>query len=150
MTQNWHSLVFWSIWMFHILRVKLLYKCTFVIRLPESVCQNLCKARIGEKAEVQPAHYASGTRYVHTIDILNKRWNGTWMWALPQACSTKIAEKTGEKYDHIITWLRCKLSFLVLRACLLCVRGSRPHHTRNETEIVADFTLACDAARLDN
>ena len=60
----------------------------------------------------------------------------------------KIAEKTGDRYEHIISWIRCKLSFIILRACLMCVRGSRPHNTRNETDVTADFMLACDDARL--
>ena len=61
----------------------------------------------------------------------------------------KIAEKSGERYDHIITWIRCKLSFLILRACLICVRGSRPHSVKNETDAIADFKLACDDARME-
>ena len=60
----------------------------------------------------------------------------------------RIADKTGEKYEHIMTWIRCKLSFLIIRACLLCVRGSRPHQTRCETDAVSDYMLACDTARL--
>ena len=39
--------------------------------------------------------------------------------------SQKIAEKTGEKYSEVTRMIRVKLSFLVLKAALLCVRGSR-------------------------
>lgn len=60
----------------------------------------------------------------------------------------KIAEKNGEQYGHVITWIRCKLSFLILRACLMCVRGSRPHNVKNEADAVADYMLACDNAKL--
>ena len=60
----------------------------------------------------------------------------------------KIAEKTGERYESIMTWIRCKLSFIILRACLTCLRGSRPHRNLNENSIPADFALACEDARL--
>ena len=60
----------------------------------------------------------------------------------------RIAEKTGERYETIITWIRCKISFIILRACLTCLRGSRPHRIVNENSIPMDFALACDDARL--
>ena len=37
----------------------------------------------------------------------------------------KIANKTEEKYEKVQTLIRCKLSFLILRSVLLCIRGSR-------------------------
>ena len=58
----------------------------------------------------------------------------------------KISQKTGEKYHHIISWIRCKLSFLILRAALMCVRGSRPHNPKNASTTTTDFALACDDA----
>ena len=61
----------------------------------------------------------------------------------------KISEKSGENYGHVISWIRCKLSFLILRAALMCVRGSRPHNPKNASETTTDFTLACDDARLN-
>ena len=38
----------------------------------------------------------------------------------------KIANKTEEKYEKVQTLIRCKLSFLILRSVLLCIRGSAP------------------------
>ena len=61
----------------------------------------------------------------------------------------KIAEKSGEQYTSILTWIRCKLSFLLLRAALMCVRASRPHTTKNETTTTTDFALACRDARIN-
>ena len=37
----------------------------------------------------------------------------------------KIANKTGEKYEDVTRLIRVKTSFLVLRAALLYLRGSR-------------------------
>ena len=37
----------------------------------------------------------------------------------------KISKKSGERYDEVTRMIRVKLSFLVLKSALLCVRGSR-------------------------
>ena len=34
-----------------------------------------------------------------------------------------IAQKKEEKYEKVQTLIRCKLSFLILRLVLLCIRG---------------------------
>ena len=60
----------------------------------------------------------------------------------------RIANKSGEKYSHVIAWIRCRLSFVILRAALMCVRGSRPHSSRNESNIITDYNLACSDALL--
>ena len=36
----------------------------------------------------------------------------------------KMANKTEEKFEKAQTLIRCKLSFLILRSVLLCIRGS--------------------------
>ncbi|XP_066931552.1 uncharacterized protein [Clytia hemisphaerica] len=46
----------------------------------------------------------------------------------------KIARKTEEQYSKVIGVIRCRLSFLILRAALLCVRGSRTKGSK-ETKI---------------
>ena len=42
-----------------------------------------------------------------------------------KALAEKLSEKKGERYDTIMRYLRVKLSFLALKATLLCLRGSR-------------------------
>ena len=37
----------------------------------------------------------------------------------------KMSVKSGEKYEDIMRYIRVKISFLVLKATLLCLRGSR-------------------------
>ena len=39
--------------------------------------------------------------------------------------ANKLAEKNGDTYANAITWIRVKLSVEILRATLICVRGSR-------------------------
>ena len=36
-----------------------------------------------------------------------------------------LADKIGETYGFVIAWIRCKLSFALLRANVVCLRGSR-------------------------
>ena len=43
----------------------------------------------------------------------------------------KIATKTGERYEDVTRLIRVKISFLVLRAALLCLRGSRKLYNTN-------------------
>ena len=59
----------------------------------------------------------------------------------------KIANKTGEEYSKVSTLIRCKLSFLILRAALPCLRGSRT--VNNQLSIINDdLNLTCDIAKL--
>ena len=58
----------------------------------------------------------------------------------------KIANKTGQKYERIMSWIRCKLSFVIMRSALLCLRGSRS--VKIKVESAEDFSFACDKARL--
>ena len=57
------------------------------------------------------------------------------------ALASKISDKTDEIYSETITWIRTRLSFEILRAALICVRGSRvPFRKRNDQEM-RDFNL---------
>ena len=60
----------------------------------------------------------------------------------------KIAEKTSEQYDKVLSFIRCKLSFIVLRSALLCLRGSRTLSNKKLTAITDDFGLCCDEIKL--
>ena len=41
-----------------------------------------------------------------------------------------LATHWGQQYSQTITWLRCRLSFALLRCAIMCIRGSRSstHH----------------------
>ena len=49
----------------------------------------------------------------------------------------KISKKNDENYSNVINVIKCKLSFLILRAALLCIRGSRSH---KDTKLSDDFS----------
>ena len=54
----------------------------------------------------------------------------------------KIAEQEDEKFSIIMSWLRTKLSFEIVKSVLLCVRGSRtPFRKQNVDSYVMDFKL---------
>ena len=54
--------------------------------------------------------------------------------------STTLAEKTGEKYADIITWIRTRISAEILKSAITCVRGSRvPFRKRAAND--EDFSL---------
>ena len=59
----------------------------------------------------------------------------------------KIAQKTDQRYDTVINWIRCKLSFIIMKSALLCLRGSRSINT--SADAVDDVALACDNANLN-
>ena len=54
----------------------------------------------------------------------------------------KIAEQEDEKFGIVMSWLRTKLSFELLKSVLLCVRGSRtPFRKQNIDSYVMDFKM---------
>ena len=53
----------------------------------------------------------------------------------------KISVKTGEKYEDVTRLIRIKLSFLVLKAALLCLRGSRTVFSQNAASCT-DFAFS--------
>ena len=54
----------------------------------------------------------------------------------------KISTKTGERYSDVTRLIRVKASFLVLRAAMLCLRGSRTLFNNTRGESCEDFALA--------
>ena len=53
----------------------------------------------------------------------------------------KIAEKTGQPYAEVMNFIRCKLSYIILRSAFLCLRGSRSKPSRNLTTTGDDFAM---------
>ena len=56
----------------------------------------------------------------------------------------RIATKTEERYEKILSAIRCKLSFIILKSVLMCVRGSRSF----KEKFFDDFEIASDFSRL--
>ncbi len=53
-----------------------------------------------------------------------------------------LSYKRDVPYSSLMGWLRCKLSFAILRSAVMCIRGSRSlrHHVIRDT---SDVVLAC-------
>ncbi len=51
---------------------------------------------------------------------------------------TRLSEKQNEKYSDVMNWVKCKISFLCIRACLTCLRGTRSKC--NDAYISDDFS----------
>ena len=59
----------------------------------------------------------------------------------------KIALKQNEDYSTVITWLRARLSFEILKSVHMCIRGSRvPFAKKDEGEMINDYRLNVAAA----
>ena len=60
----------------------------------------------------------------------------------------KLAEKQNEEYGIIVSWIRTRLSFEILKSAILCVRGSRAPFRKHDNEAVLDFKLNSYDAKL--
>ena len=56
------------------------------------------------------------------------------------ALADGLSAKSGESYAETIRWIRTQLSFEIIRAAVMCVRGSRVPFKFNELDI-SDFAL---------
>ena len=56
-----------------------------------------------------------------------------------------IAEKQDKPYSRTVHWLRCRLSFSLLRSAIMCIRGSRSaaHHPARQPVTGDNIDLAC-------
>ena len=57
-----------------------------------------------------------------------------------QTLASKITAKDNEKFAQIISWIRTRISFEIIRSSLACVRGSRIPY-RGRVEELRDFEL---------
>ena len=68
-----------------------------------------------------------------------------------KSIADKISEKTGESYADVISFIRCKLAFILLRSAILCVRGSRrPKVPDNLVTIGDDYGMYAEELSTQN
>lgn len=51
----------------------------------------------------------------------------------------KLSEKSDERYSEVLNWVKCKISFMCIRACLMCLRGTRKRNKHSNVYISEDF-----------
>ena len=61
-----------------------------------------------------------------------------------------IAEKQNHPYSSTLFWLRCKLSFSLLRSAVMCIRGSRSSYHRPTNMFNEAIDLSCSKSRISN
>ena len=62
--------------------------------------------------------------------------------------ASKIALKKDERYEDVVNLISCKLSFLILRSALTCIRGCRPYD--KDFVMNDDFSLTCNSMSRSN
>ena len=57
-----------------------------------------------------------------------------------------LALKKNATYSHTMAWIRCRLSFALLRSSLMCIRGTRSHvhHAIKSSEVSIDL-VRCES-----
>jgi len=60
----------------------------------------------------------------------------------------QIADKNNEEYSVVVGAMRARFAFAILRAGLVCLRGSRSIRPQNLMSIAVDRSLATDNALL--
>ena len=63
--------------------------------------------------------------------------------------ANQIAAKSGEPYAKVMNVIRVKLSFIILRSAILCLRGSRSPKNDNLPFIGDDFSVYHDNLRIN-
>ena len=64
--------------------------------------------------------------------------------AFYQRLAFLLAEKRRECSSVVMGWLRCKLSFALLRSAIMCVRGTKRMKRQDcETDSLVEATAAC-------
>ncbi len=73
---------------------------------------------------------------------------GTAATAVYKRLASLISEKQDKPYSRTMHWLRCRLSFSLLRSAIMCLRGSRSarHHPSSPPSAAID--LACAEGRV--
>ena len=63
-------------------------------------------------------------------------------------CAKKISHKTQQNYSDVVNFLRCKLSFLIRKLVLLCIRGTRSSANTVDKSCESDFEFVCFVSKL--
>jgi hypothetical protein len=77
---------------------------------------------------------------------------GTQAKTFAKMLCNKIAYKKRQEYSDVMNMFRCKLSFLIQKMVLLCIRGSRSLNNKNNnielSSNIDDFEYGCFESRL--
>ena len=95
-------------------------------------------------ARVMAVEHATFTPLVYTIKgVMGKECS-----IYHKALAEKLATKSGDRYGKVTRLIRVKLSFIILKSALQCIRGSRTVYGDNLT-ICDDFSHNLNEMRLN-
>ena len=111
-------------------------KCSLLPLQRSSCC--LQATRICQKTRIQPESPERRARCVHTLTTTGSmaREASTFYKRL----ANLLSHKQEKPYSMVMGWLRCRLSFAILRSAIMCIRGTRSSFGRPVNE--EDLTLA--------
>ena len=85
---------------------------------------------IGEEKAVRPNDQWGRTLNVHTIGFINHWRNGKSGYNLLQETGCYAERKRDVPYSKMIGWIRCRMSFSLVRASVMSIRGARSSATK--------------------
>ena len=95
-------------------------------------------------ARIMEIEHATFTPLVYTI----KGAMGQECEIFHKTLAEKLSVKSGDRYEDITRLIRVKLSFIVLKSALLCIRGSRAMSNNNLSKC-DDFSYNINELRLE-
>ena len=72
---------------------------------------------------------------------------GTTANVVYKRIASLIADKHGKPYSKTINWMRCRLSFSLLRSAIMCFRGARSYLHRPICSFKGEIDLALAEGR---
>ena len=76
---------------------------------------------------------------------------GTTATTVYKRIAAMIAEKHSKPYSRTMHWIRCRLSFSLLRSAIMCLRGSRSAIHRPASMLTIDtMDLGCSEGKVPN
>ena len=83
----------------------------------------------------------------YIIDFKMPKMNGIEFY---KHLCTKISNKNQESYTDVMNWVRCKISFMCLKAAIMCVRGTRVSKSNMKVDYISnDFKFDVNEANMN-
>ena len=96
-----------------------------------------------QKRTLQQEDKECWTWNLYPIGFFCSRWWRYRIFNFPSSSCLQNSSQKDERYEDVVNFIRSKLSFLILRSALTCIRGSRPYD--KDSVMVDGFSLACDS-----
>ena len=102
-----------------------------------------------KKKKKKKKNLECGTRNFHTPSILGNGWCLPGCHSILKRLADKYSSRKSSSYAQTLNWIRCRLSFVLLRSGILCLRGARTVRPANSASELRQPDLAMVEARLE-